>query len=419
MEKYKNLANSDHPATLIYMVDISGSMKAKMPDGSSRIDIAKNAIQTAYAQMIQRSLRQGKIHPRYRVAMIAYSADIYDVYSGIISIDRLKDEGVPSLVPQKGTSMAKAFRYAAKVIQDDISKWPLNWLTNCPPPLIVNITDSEYYSGEEDELVKAVNTLKNISVPDGNVLVENIFVTDWIQFSYSHEREFRGYYHGDSTGNPTGDKLLELSSLMPSSYAQIMREQTGFKVKDGVAMMFPGINRDFIRAGFSMSIVSGSQIRYSGFPLKPESPKKLIQFSRPLRVFLCHSSDDKVVVRTLYNRLVSEEWIDPWLDEKKIKAGQDWDLEIRNAVSMTDVVIVCLSENSVNKEGFVQKEIVMALDKAEEKPEGTIFIIPLKLDDCIVPLRLTRWQWIDTYVDGWYKKLIDALTIRASKVIES
>ena len=34
---------------------------------------------------------------------------------------------------------------------------------------------------------------------------------------------------------------------------------------------------------------------------------------------------------------------------------------------MTDVVIVCLSENSVNKEGFVQKEIVMALDKADEE----------------------------------------------------
>ena len=162
------------------MVDISGSMKTKMPDGKSRIDIAKNAIQTSYTQMIQRSLRQGKIHPRYRVAMVAYSANVFDVYNGIISIDRLKDEGIPPLSTQQGTSMARAFRYVVNIVRDDISKWSLNWLTNCPPPLIVYITDSEYYSDEEDELVKAVNALKSLSIPDGNVLVENIFITDQI-----------------------------------------------------------------------------------------------------------------------------------------------------------------------------------------------------------------------------------------------
>lgn len=32
------------------------------------------------------------------------------------------------------------------------------------------------------------------------------------------------------------------------------------------------------------------------------------------RVFLCHSSQDKPVVREMYQRLLAEEWIDPWLD---------------------------------------------------------------------------------------------------------
>jgi hypothetical protein len=35
--------------------------------------------------------------------------------------------------------------------------------------------------------------------------------------------------------------------------------------------------------------------------------------SRQLRVFLCHSSQDKPIVRELYQRLLSEGWIDPWL----------------------------------------------------------------------------------------------------------
>ena len=45
--------------------------------------------------------------------------------------------------------------------------------------------------------------------------------------------------------------------------------------------------------------------------------------SRKLKVFLCHSSDDKPVVRGLYQRLKSEGWINPWLDEEKLYPGQD------------------------------------------------------------------------------------------------
>ena len=36
--------------------------------------------------------------------------------------------------------------------------------------------------------------------------------------------------------------------------------------------------------------------------------------NRPLRVFLCHSSHDKPIVRDLFRRLDAEGWIDAWLD---------------------------------------------------------------------------------------------------------
>jgi hypothetical protein len=48
-----------------------------------------------------------------------------------------------------------------------------------------------------------------------------------------------------------------------------------------------------------------------------------MQNPRKLRVFLCHASQDKPNVRDLYNRLVAESWIDPWLDESKLPPGQD------------------------------------------------------------------------------------------------
>jgi hypothetical protein len=51
-----------------------------------------------------------------------------------------------------------------------------------------------------------------------------------------------------------------MSSAIPSTYAQILREQAGIKIREGTAMMFPGITREFIKFGFVMSIVTGSQI---------------------------------------------------------------------------------------------------------------------------------------------------------------
>ncbi|MEK6752410.1 MAG: toll/interleukin-1 receptor domain-containing protein, partial [Chloroflexota bacterium] len=49
--------------------------------------------------------------------------------------------------------------------------------------------------------------------------------------------------------------------------------------------------------------------------------------SRPLRVFLCHSSNDKPAVRELYQKLRAEPWIEPWLDEEELYPGQDWNME--------------------------------------------------------------------------------------------
>jgi hypothetical protein len=119
--------------------------------------------------------------------------------------------------------------------------------------------------------------------------------------------------------------------------------------------------------------------------------------NRKLRVFICHSSQDKPIVRELHQRLLAEGWIDPWLDEEKLLPGQNWDMEIEKAAETADVVIVCLSNNSVSKEGYIQRELRFVLDIALEKPEDIIFIIPLRLDDCEPPRRLRAWQYANYF----------------------
>ncbi len=142
--------------------------------------------------------------------------------------------------------------------------------------------------------------------------------------------------------------------------------------------------------------------------------------NRKLKVFLCHSSHDKPAVREIYTRLKAEGWIDPWLDEEKLFPGQDWDLEIEKAVEETDAVLVFLSDNSVNKEGYIQKELRFVLNMAEYKPEGTTFILPLRLNECPLPRRLRSWHYVDNFPDDrkeWaYGRLLSSLKLRAKKL---
>lgn len=139
--------------------------------------------------------------------------------------------------------------------------------------------------------------------------------------------------------------------------------------------------------------------------------------NHPLRIFLCHASNDKPTVRELYRRL-RVDGFEPWLDEEDIFPGQKWQIEIPKAVRKSDVVLVCLSQHSISKAGYVQKEIKFALDVADEQPEGTIFLIPLRLEACEVPERLSDMQWVNLYDEDGYARLLRALHKRAAELTE-
>jgi hypothetical protein len=138
--------------------------------------------------------------------------------------------------------------------------------------------------------------------------------------------------------------------------------------------------------------------------------------SRMLRVFICHSSTDKLIAHRIYQQLTNDGF-DAWLDKEKILPGENWELEIRNAIYDADVIIICLSKTSISKEGYVQKEIKYALEKSSEKPEGTIFIIPAKIEECDVPNELHKWQWVDLFEDDGYNKLIVSLKKRSKDLV--
>jgi DNA-binding PadR family transcriptional regulator len=133
-----------------------------------------------------------------------------------------------------------------------------------------------------------------------------------------------------------------------------------------------------------------------------------IKSGKPIQVFICHGKEDKEVARKLHEKLGTL-GVQTWIDEENLLPGQDWELEIIKAVRESDIVLVCLSTKSVRKTGFIQKEIKLALDAADQKPEGKIFLIPARIDDCDIPSRLKSRQWVDLFDERGFERLVLAL----------
>ena len=131
---------------------------------------------------------------------------------------------------------------------------------------------------------------------------------------------------------------------------------------------------------------------------------------------MAHAKEDKAKVFQLYDRL-KQQGYHPWLDKKDLLGGQLWDDEIKKAISSSDVFLACLSKRSVEKQGYVQKEFRMALQKCGDLPEGKIYLIPLRLDDCEIPnlhqreygLNIRDYQWIDYFEDDGFGRLVKSI----------
>jgi len=126
------------------------------------------------------------------------------------------------------------------------------------------------------------------------------------------------------------------------------------------------------------------------------------------RIFICHASDDKTPVLDLYHRLKSAGH-DPWLDKEDLLPGQEWGKEIPRVIRSCACVIVVLSQRSVQKRGYVQKKFKLAMDVMNELPEGQIFVIPVLLNECIVPESFTRLHWIRLDENAGFEKLLRAI----------
>ena len=134
------------------------------------------------------------------------------------------------------------------------------------------------------------------------------------------------------------------------------------------------------------------------------------------RVFLAHASEDKTLVRALYTKLANRGF-QPWLDEIDLLPGQNWQIEIPKAIRSSEIFIACLSRRSVSKQGYIQREFRFALNAYAEKPPDSIYLIPLRFDDCEIPdiqlpqlgVSLRSIHWVDYWLPDGFERLVRAI----------
>lgn len=132
-------------------------------------------------------------------------------------------------------------------------------------------------------------------------------------------------------------------------------------------------------------------------PSSPSASESLLP--RRVAPFISYAREDAETAKRLYRDLTLV-GAEPWLDSEKLLGGQEWDTTIKDAAKNSTHFIALISQYSVNKQGYVQKELRHALEILDEFPPNHIFVIPVRLDPSS-PLheRLRRLHQIDLFPD--------------------
>ena len=148
----------------------------------------------------------------------------------------------------------------------------------------------------------------------------------------------------------------------------------------------------------------------------------MVQLNRPLTVFLYHGCGNPLAVRALRSRLVDDGVDVRSLDGEESSSpdatpeyeNQLRENALRDAVRESDVLLICLSTESIQVERSNEIQLVSAM--MVEKTQGALFVMPVRFEKCDVPDSLKRWQAVDLFDETGYERLMQALKLRADRL---
>ena len=135
------------------------------------------------------------------------------------------------------------------------------------------------------------------------------------------------------------------------------------------------------------------------------------------QVFIAYCKEDALLANRLFEDL-NRAGFSPWMDVRKLLAGQNWPRAIEAAIENSDFFVACFSGRSVRKKGGFQSEIRYALDCARQIPLDEIYLIPVRLDDCAVPRTIQHeLQYVDLFPDwdGGMERVLTMLRLEVER----
>ena len=134
-------------------------------------------------------------------------------------------------------------------------------------------------------------------------------------------------------------------------------------------------------------------------------------------VFLSYAKEDVGRVKQIYADLKAAGH-QPWMDTYDLKPGQDWKAALQLAISKCDAALICLSNNSVSKTGYIQVELREFFEQRKRRPEGSIFVIPARLEPCTVPASMADLHYADLFEAGGWDRVVASLSeVRQEKSV--
>lgn len=136
-----------------------------------------------------------------------------------------------------------------------------------------------------------------------------------------------------------------------------------------------------------------------------------------MKIFLSYTRDDQDKVKPFYEDLKNRKFT-PWMDFFDLLPGMSWNDEIKSHMSDTDVCILFISSKSLDRIGYVRRELNYFIDKLDEFPKNYIFCIPILLDDCLPPSDLTskvQYIKVPSVEDESWNKVLSSLSLAASQ----
>ena len=256
---YTARVDREHPTAFIFLVDQSVSMRRLTTFNGEDMTLSEAVARIVNSQvneLVERCVKSNETRHYFDIAMIGYGEEAYSAWNGalegrdFVTPEEIRDNpflkkmvkeevrtrrGVTIKEVEKKqwmtarhdgswTRMDKAFKRAEGLLE--------TWMRqhhdkDCYPPTIINITDGEYNGVSHDAMLQLANQLKSMFTNDGNVLLFNIHIVP-----HQSEAVVFPATVGELNGDGYGERLFNLSSLLPLNYNEQMRAIFGDKQPD-------------------------------------------------------------------------------------------------------------------------------------------------------------------------------------------